>query len=977
MTTIVIMPGGFHPYHAGHHALYQSAKRTFPNAEVYVAATNDTSSRPFPFAVKEKLAKLAGVEAGHFVQVSSPFRAAEITSKYNPEQDTLIFVRSEKDAKSQPLPGGVKKDGSPSYLQPLLGAKKLEPFAKHAYMAYLPTVEFGPGMTSATQIRSAWPSLDDRRKTALVMSLYPKAQGNAKLAATVVKLLDAAIGGEQGVAEGSLSEIDRRGFLKGMGAAAVAGAAGGAKAQEVKFDVAARIAVQKAQTAIGKFFTVKFGGEQSRIMDYIAQNVNKAVLAYCMDTNGYNVLEVIDYATDSAYRAADAVPPSITDRGGAKTAISTANTFMDAYTAAILQKLNEYTKAGRSRQQSQPQQQAQQQRSGAKDIFTPEYANLNLALTLYIISKDSNPEIHTQVKDTLNQYIQNNNNKEFVNDAYRAIVSTIESARKRDPEVQTRREDSFIKAHKSIIDNLNKSAPKDEFKESVEKGVAEGSLNEGLAHPVIVVDVQPEYSGMNDGDESAVFPQIINFVNKQTGPVLMFVNAEDQGLSGDTVAAIQTYWEDTIDPDWYDNDPDTNPINWSRFQIVDKGYGYFRGWMDAGIEPSTIIATIRELYQQHKNDSRELQFPPFNKRTTQQSLIQGAMEELNDEPLSVNWTSVAQLKRFNGAYLVGGARDQCLREVELLMNAFNIKYKRIDSLIYEGQQGVAEGAPFVVPLAPIHIRNPKKAPQPFRNQGDIVPPTKPPSTEKRGVKGRPGQRPMPKYDEGMTEAAKKCPPATQDITLNLNNRQKAINEYGYGPLNPDLPNTKFWMKKVDEWNLDSMEEAQSSLCGNCAAFDIRQDTLDCIAQGIDSSSPEDAEGVIDAGDLGYCKFLKFKCASRRTCDAWVTGGPLADKPVDENQGWAATYESSRVDLATDPELTQARRFAQQHYPEFGGDEDMAFAKWVQRGLGHSEKNDKDHDRKLKQLTAKVDNMQLKIQQQAKNPDYMEESSRKI
>jgi glycerol-3-phosphate cytidylyltransferase-like family protein len=203
MTTIVIMPGGFHPYHAGHHALYQSAQRTFPDAEVYVAATNDTSSRPFPFAVKEKLARLAGVETGHFVQVSSPFRAAEITSKYNPEKDVLIFVRSEKDANSQPQPGGVKKDGSPSYLQPLLGARKLEPFAKHAYMAYLPTVEFGPGMTSATQIRSAWPSLDERRKTALVMSLYPKTQSNTKLAATVVKLLDTAIGSEHGVAEGA------------------------------------------------------------------------------------------------------------------------------------------------------------------------------------------------------------------------------------------------------------------------------------------------------------------------------------------------------------------------------------------------------------------------------------------------------------------------------------------------------------------------------------------------------------------------------------------------------------------------------------------------------------------------------------------------------------------------------------------------------------------------------------------------------
>ena len=230
MATVVIMPGGFHPFHAGHLALYNSARRTFPDAEVFVAATNDTSARPFPFAVKEKLAKLAGVEPGHFVQVKSPFRAEEITSQFNPEQDTLIFVRSEKDATKPPQAGGVKKDGSPAYLQPLLGAKKLEPFARHAYMAYLPTVEFGPGMTSATEIRAAWPGLDDRRKTALVMSLYPRTQGNARLAATVVKMLDTAIGSELD------EDISRRGFLRGLGAAAVAGAAGSALAQSRPVD---------------------------------------------------------------------------------------------------------------------------------------------------------------------------------------------------------------------------------------------------------------------------------------------------------------------------------------------------------------------------------------------------------------------------------------------------------------------------------------------------------------------------------------------------------------------------------------------------------------------------------------------------------------------------------------------------------------------------------------------------------------------
>jgi len=201
MKQVVIMPGGFHPFHAGHYALYKQAQDAFPGADVYVAATNDTSTRPFPFALKEKLAKLAGVAPGHFVQVKSPFQAREITDQLDKENTQLIFVRSEKDANKPPQAGGNKKDGTPAYLQPLKGQTELAPMSQHAYMAYLPTVEFGPGMTSATEIRNSWPTLNERRKTALVMSLYPATQKNPKLAATVVKMLDMAILGEEGPAE--------------------------------------------------------------------------------------------------------------------------------------------------------------------------------------------------------------------------------------------------------------------------------------------------------------------------------------------------------------------------------------------------------------------------------------------------------------------------------------------------------------------------------------------------------------------------------------------------------------------------------------------------------------------------------------------------------------------------------------------------------------------------------------------------------
>ena len=94
----------------------------------------------------------------------------------------------------------------------------------------------------------------------------------------------------------------------------------------------------------------------------------------------------------------------------------------------------------------------------------------------------------------------------------------------------------------------------------------------------------------------------------------------------------------------------------------------------------------------------------------------------------------------------------------------------------------------------------------------------------------------------------KCPAPTQNIELNLQNRQKAINEYGYGPLNPNEPNEKFWQDKADMWKLDNPNDAKKSVCGNCAAFDITTKTLDCIAKGI--GSEKDSYDVINAGKLG-------------------------------------------------------------------------------------------------------------------------------
>jgi hypothetical protein len=203
MKKLVIIPGGFHPFHAGHKALYDAAREAFPSADIYVAATADTSTRPFPFEVKKKLARIAGIDGHRFIQVKSPFRAEEITQHYDPANTVLIFARSEKDRDQQPRAGGVKKDGTQAYLQPFK-RNGLQPMNQHGYMVYLPTVQFGPGMTSATEIRAKWPGMDAEQKTNLVQQLYPNTQAKPKLADVIVQMLDAVMGGTKEVGEAVL-----------------------------------------------------------------------------------------------------------------------------------------------------------------------------------------------------------------------------------------------------------------------------------------------------------------------------------------------------------------------------------------------------------------------------------------------------------------------------------------------------------------------------------------------------------------------------------------------------------------------------------------------------------------------------------------------------------------------------------------------------------------------------------------------------
>lgn len=188
MTTVVIYGGGFQPFHQGHLSSYLQAKKAFPNADFYVAASANVKERPIPYQEKKFLATQAGVLPEDFpdIVVKSPLNPREILEKYNPEQDVFILVRSERD----PVPY-TKKDGSPAYFQPYTG-KDVQPFSKHGYVFVTKKHDFNVNdqvVYSGTQVRDMYTNADDKGRAVIIKQLYPKSKQQKQIKQILDKYL--------------------------------------------------------------------------------------------------------------------------------------------------------------------------------------------------------------------------------------------------------------------------------------------------------------------------------------------------------------------------------------------------------------------------------------------------------------------------------------------------------------------------------------------------------------------------------------------------------------------------------------------------------------------------------------------------------------------------------------------------------------------------------------------------------------------
>jgi hypothetical protein len=189
MNYIVVYPGRFHPWHKGHKASYDYLVNKFGQQNVYVV-TSDVQApltNPFSFQDKEVMMTKSGVPTDKIVKVKNPYQAQELTKDIpNPEDTALIFAVSAKDmaTDSPRFKFGIKKNGEPSYMQPMPDNMKLiKPLTQHAYVMITPTVNFkvkGKDANSASEIRKMYVNGSEENRKEIITDLYGEPDATLK-----------------------------------------------------------------------------------------------------------------------------------------------------------------------------------------------------------------------------------------------------------------------------------------------------------------------------------------------------------------------------------------------------------------------------------------------------------------------------------------------------------------------------------------------------------------------------------------------------------------------------------------------------------------------------------------------------------------------------------------------------------------------------------------------------------------------------
>lgn len=195
------------------------------------------------------------------------------------------------------------------------------------------------------------------------------------------------------------------------------------------------------------------------------------------------------------------------------------------------------------------------------------------------------------------------------------------------------------------------------------------NINPVSGKNLVVVDIQPEYmGGINFLGE---FVEFLNDNYDEISSITFLYNGHD------TLGMVR---EDDYKFWWVDYGLDESIVYNSRF--YDKGYAFFRYCIDSDIDDEATTNLVRMMIEKDINDSRQLDEEFWNEFIERygnedvRELLEFADDCINIPDL------MEYLSDYNNIVLVGGGINECLKEVEIALNALDKPYTTIPKFIY-------------------------------------------------------------------------------------------------------------------------------------------------------------------------------------------------------------------------------------------------------------------------------------------------------
>ena len=186
---------------------------------------------------------------------------------------------------------------------------------------------------------------------------------------------------------------------------------------------------------------------------------------------------------------------------------------------------------------------------------------------------------------------------------------------------------------------------------------------------LIVVDIQPEY--MDGITFLSSFIKFLNLHFDEFNSVTFLYNGYD--TLGMINEGDYMLW-------WIENGLDEEKVY--DIEFYDKGHAFFRYCIDSSIDDEVTTNLVRMMIEKGINDSRDLDesfWDEFIERYGDgdvRELLEFADDCINIPDL------MDFLGRYNNIVLVGGGINECLKEVEIALNALEKPYTTIPKYLY-------------------------------------------------------------------------------------------------------------------------------------------------------------------------------------------------------------------------------------------------------------------------------------------------------